>query len=84
MGYHPREQRRVHKEGGWLGRRRNYTCRKCGMKFQADVRYPVPEKARFCYPCLENDLECRKAHDEAYVKLHEKERALEMAGGAAK
>lgn len=38
---------------GWLGRRRNYLCRKCGQKFQHDGGR-LPERARLCPDCLKD------------------------------
>lgn len=40
---------------GWLGRRRTYTCRRCGVKFQRDLINPLPLKLRVCQECLESD-----------------------------
>lgn len=42
---------RAAREGGWLGRRRNYRCRQCGEKFQVDIRDPIPETERICPEC---------------------------------
>ncbi len=49
----PLETRRCRagREGGWLGRRRNYICRDCGVKFQVDTLNPLPEAERVCRPC---------------------------------
>lgn len=44
---------RAAREGGWQGRRRNYSCRQCGEKFQVDTRAPLPEKERLCPKCQE-------------------------------
>jgi len=51
MGYRPRTQSREYREG-WTGRRRNYKCRKCGIKFQHDGQQ-LPEDSRICPPCWE-------------------------------
>ena len=42
--------RRV-REGGWLGRRRNYKCRRCHERFQVDTIRPLTEKDRLCLAC---------------------------------
>ena len=39
------------REGGWLGRRRNYRCRRCGNKFQVDTIRPLAEEDRICHIC---------------------------------
>lgn len=39
---------------GWIGRRRNYRCRRCGKKYQVDTRDPVPEKLRICPVCQQD------------------------------
>ncbi len=39
------------KAEGWRGRRRNYKCRECGVKFQDDVLKPLPEIDRVCFNC---------------------------------
>ncbi len=56
MGLKPIEQsnRRVGKEGGWTGRRRNYLCRICRIKFQVDTSRAVPENDRLCPNCWEH------------------------------
>lgn len=41
---------RFAREGGWLGRRRHYKCRKCGNDFVHDG-FTLPEKERICTPC---------------------------------
>jgi len=54
MGMTPFEQgsrSRAAREGGWLGRRRNYKCRQCGDEFQVDTRKPLPEDRRICPDC---------------------------------
>ena len=38
-------------EGGWLGRKRNYRCRKCDKMFQVDTLEPLPEDERLCEDC---------------------------------
>jgi len=36
---------------GWLGRKRNYICRQCGVKFQVDTLGPLKEEQRVCPDC---------------------------------
>ncbi len=50
MGYHPTTRCREYREG-WLGRRRSYTCRECGIKFEEDKLSPLPEIDRVCPDC---------------------------------
>lgn len=45
---------------GWLGRRRNYLCRKCGNKFQVDTRNPLPESDRICPSCVKAVRWCHR------------------------
>ena len=54
MGMAPFEigsRSRAAREGGWLGRRRNYSCRLCGKMFQRDLRDSLPVKERICLAC---------------------------------
>lgn len=44
------------REGGWLGRRRNYRCRKCDAMFQVDTRFPLPEDRKLCPDCRGEDI----------------------------
>lgn len=65
MCYHPATRSRAYRED-WCGRRRNYKCRKCGVKFQRDTSRPVPPGARICASCLkipENMQEYNAAYD---------------------
>ena len=39
------------REGGWLGVKRNYRCRKCDARFQVDTLNPLPEDERLCPDC---------------------------------
>lgn len=39
------------KTEGWKGRRRNYRCRECGVKFQANTLSALPEIDRVCPNC---------------------------------
>jgi len=41
--------------GGWMGRKRNYICRKCGEKFQHDG-FQLTEKERICPPCIKDTV----------------------------
>jgi hypothetical protein len=43
-------RRRMYREGGYLGRKRNYLCRKCGQKFQHDG-FQLAENDRVCSSC---------------------------------
>jgi len=52
MGYHPTTMSREYKEG-CLGRRRSYSCRECGIKFQVDTLGSLPEIERACPKCRE-------------------------------
>ncbi len=55
MGNRPFEEgsrSRAAREGGWLGRRRWYKCRKCGERFKVDTREPLPINLRYCNACL--------------------------------
>ncbi len=36
---------------GWLGRKRNYTCQECKVKFQTDTLSPLPIIDRVCPSC---------------------------------
>lgn len=42
---------RAAKEGGWLGRKRWYRCRKCDSRFMVDTGKPLPEDERICPAC---------------------------------
>lgn len=42
------------KEGGWMGRRRWYRCRKCDKHFMVDTGKPLPEEDRLCPECRGN------------------------------
>ena len=50
----PTTRSREYREG-WIGRRRTYKCRECGLKFQVDTREPLPEKDRVCQVCRPYD-----------------------------
>lgn len=43
--------RRREKIEGWNGRKRNYTCRECGVKFQVDTLAPLSVIDRVCPNC---------------------------------
>lgn len=55
MGYHPTTRNREYREG-WLGRRRTYQCRECGIKFQTDILNPLPEIDRVCPDCRKRTM----------------------------
>lgn len=50
MGNHPTTRNREFRQG-WIGRRRNYTCRECAIKFQVDTLGSWPEIDRVCPEC---------------------------------
>ncbi len=47
---------RCAREGGWLGRKRIYRCRKCDSRFQVDTLNPLPEEDRICPSCKSEAL----------------------------
>ncbi len=49
------------------GRRRNYTCRNCGERFELFLCRPLPEGAQYCHNCRAIP-EIRRKFDEAYQK----------------
>jgi len=54
MSLRPETRSRAYREG-WIGRRRTYKCRGCGVKVQVDTLGPMPEKERFCQICNARD-----------------------------
>lgn len=52
MGYRTTTRSREYRQG-WLGRKRNYLCRECGVKFQVDTSGSLPEIDRVCPKCGE-------------------------------
>ena len=52
-GFHESTRTRRYREGGWLGRRRKYICRRCGHKFEVDAMRPWKAEERVCWTCQE-------------------------------
>jgi ribosomal protein S14 len=51
--YQTKTKAREYREGR-IGRRRTYTCRKCGSKFQVFTNCQLPIGARICPECRDN------------------------------